>query len=75
MTTRALRFAIAIGFAGPLTVAITGAAYAAPAPSSAIELKAAAPFVATNLNHRKRTLVIKPIGRGTSPCVKPIGRT
>jgi hypothetical protein len=62
-----LRLAIAIGFAGPLTVAITGAAYAAPAPSSAIGLKAAAPFVATNLNHRKRALGYQAYRQGYDP--------
>jgi hypothetical protein len=75
MTTRALRFAIAIGFACPLTVAITGAAYAALTASCAIGVKAAAPFAATNVSTGSARWVIKPIGRGTSPCVKPIGRT
>jgi hypothetical protein len=55
MTIKAskLAIAIAIGVVGALTVAMTGAAYAAPALSGAAALKAAAPISATAVKYRK----------------------
>ena len=53
MTIKASKLAIAIGVVGPLTVAMTGGTYAAPALSDAIALKAAAPIAATEVKYRK----------------------
>ena len=53
MTIKASKLAIAISVVGPLTVAVTGGANAAPALSGANALKAAAPIAATDVKYRK----------------------
>jgi hypothetical protein len=53
MTFKASKLAIAIGVVGPLTIAMMGGTYAAPAPSGAIALKAAALIAATDVKYRK----------------------
>jgi hypothetical protein len=53
MTIKASKLAIAIGVVGPLTVAMMGGSYAAPALSGAIALKAAASIAATDVKYRK----------------------
>jgi hypothetical protein len=46
------KFAIAIAVAGPLAIATTGESFAAPAPSGAVTVKAAAPAAATDVQYR-----------------------
>jgi hypothetical protein len=53
MTIKVSKLAIAIAVVGPLTVAMTGGAFAAPVPSGALALKAAAPNAATDVKYRK----------------------
>ena len=53
MTIKASKLAIAIGVVGPLTIAMMGGTYAAPALSGAIALKTAGPIVATDVKYRK----------------------
>ena len=64
MTIKASKLAIAISVVGPLTVAVTGGANAAPALSGANALKAAAPIAAQeagldhDLKERERELIL-----------------
>jgi hypothetical protein len=49
---KASKFAIAIAVAGPLAIATVGESFAAPAPSGAVTVKAAAPAAATDVQYR-----------------------
>jgi hypothetical protein len=53
MTIKVSKLAMAIAVVGPLTVAVTGGAFAASVPSGAVALKAAAPNAATDVKYRK----------------------
>jgi hypothetical protein len=53
MTIKTYTLAITIAVVGPLTVAMTGGSFAAPALSGASGLKAAVPIVATDVKYRK----------------------
>ena len=48
---KALKLAIATAVVGPLAIAAVGKSFAAPVPSSAIAVKAAAPAAATNVQY------------------------
>jgi hypothetical protein len=49
---KASKLAIAIAVVGPLAVATVGESFAAPVPSSAVAVKAAAPAAATDVKYR-----------------------
>ena len=48
---KALKLAIATAVVGPLAIAAVGESFAAPVPSSAIAVEAAAPAAATNVQY------------------------